>query len=417
MSNQNVKTHRNFWESPWGYAESFFIGIGLILSGFAIEVVTTNSSLESIVFPYSIYLLVGYILLLITFYISGRNTLVVQWLIKIPASITSIVLITLLVMIMGIIPQTTSDSEFISSFGLNRITSNWAFLFILVFFLSCLGMVIINRIALFKWSDVGFVLNHLGLFIALIAGTFGIGDLQRMVIEVNENQANFIAVDKYKNEFDLDFAIYLEDFVREEYNPKIAIVDNNDGQIISNNGINSYLIIEGNTYSFKNYSIEIMDYLESAARFGDSYHRNNEIGSPPAVKIKVTNNDIGDQSVDWISCGSFTQQYLSYKLNAYYSIVMTIPEVKKFESNIQILTKDGERIPVKLEVNKPYTYEGWKLYQYGYDETKAKWSTKSIIELVRDPWLPFVYLGIFMMILGSVYIFWVGSKISGREEK
>ena len=38
--------------------------------------------------------------------------------------------------------------------------------------------------------------------------------------------------------------VRIEDFVREEYNPKIAIVDNNDGQIISNNGINSYLIIE-----------------------------------------------------------------------------------------------------------------------------------------------------------------------------
>ena len=160
-----------------------------------------------------------------------------------------------------------------------------------------------------------------------------------------------------------------------------------------------------------------MEYLELAARFGNNYHRNNEIGSSPAVKIKISNNDTSEQIVSWISCGSFTQQYLSYKINANYSIVMTIPEVKKFESNIQILTKDGERIPVKLEVNKPYTYEGWKLYQYGYDETKARWSTISIIELVRDPWLPFVYLGIFMMILGSVYIFWVGSKISGREVK
>ena len=45
------------------------------------------------------------------------------------------------------------------------------------------------------------------------------------------------------------------------------------------------------------------------------------------------------------------------------------------------------------------------MYQLSYDETKGKWSTVSVFELVRDPWLPVVYAGILMLLLGSVCLF------------
>jgi hypothetical protein len=35
----------------------------------------------------------------------------------------------------------------------------------------------------------------------------------------------------------------------------------------------------------------------------------------------------------------------------------------------------------------------------------GKWSRTSTFELVRDPWLPVVYTGITMMLLGAVYLF------------
>ena len=91
---------------------------------------------------------------------------------------------------------------------------------------------------------------------------------------------------------------------------------------------------------------------------------------------------------------------------------MTIPEVKKFSSDIDILTKEGKRINTVLEVNKPYKYKGWKIYQLSYDDKMGKWSDLSVLELVKDPWLPIIYIGIFMMIAGAIYMFWTGNKIT-----
>ena len=51
------------------------------------------------------------------------------------------------------------------------------------------------------------------------------------------------------------------------------------------------------------------------------------------------------------------------------------------------------------------------IYQQSYDETMGKWSKLSVINAVRDPWLPVVYFGIFLLIAGAVYLFWIGREI------
>lgn len=58
-----------------------------------------------------------------------------------------------------------------------------------------------------------------------------------------------------------------------------------------------------------------------------------------------------------------------------------------------------------IDVNKPLSVDGWKIYQVSYDETKGKWSTVSVFELVRDPWMPLVYTGIILMLAGAFFLF------------
>jgi len=89
---------------------------------------------------------------------------------------------------------------------------------------------------------------------------------------------------------------------------------------------------------------------------------------------------------------------------------MSEPTAKVYESEIEIKSPDGETKSTLLQVNKPTRIGGWKFYQQGYDSDRGRWSTLSIIEAVRDPWLPFVYVGIFMLIAGGIYLFWIGSE-------
>ena len=86
---------------------------------------------------------------------------------------------------------------------------------------------------------------------------------------------------------------------------------------------------------------------------------------------------------------------------------------KRFASKIQILTESGKNIETTVDVNKPVEVEGWKIYQYGYDTQMGAMSQTSILELVRDPWLPLVYTGIYMMLGGAVCMFVFGGRKKG----
>jgi hypothetical protein len=415
MGESNYQVQRNLWDNPWGYIESFFIGLGLITTGFFLEVFVTSSNTFTLSYPYSVVFLAGYVLILFVLFKWFSTTKLIRWLTKVPASISSISLVTMMVMIMGIIPQVTSQNNIINNLGLNHITSNWAFLLILFQFLTCLGLISIKRILQFKWANFGFILNHVGLFLALIAGILGTGDLQRLSINVYENKPSWIATDAQENEIELPFAFYLKDFLIDEYNPKLALVDNKTGSIAHNDGKNLYLIEKGETYFFNNFEVKIDEFLPNAIRFGMRYEVVNEIGSPPAAKITIKNTETDAIQTGWISSGSFRYPYESFKINEDYSVVMTIPEAKKFSSDIDILTKKGERISTILEVNKPFSYKGWEIYQLSYDDKMGKWSNLSVLELVKDPWLPLIYIGIFMMIAGAIYMFWMGNKITKNQ--
>ncbi|MBR5349741.1 MAG: cytochrome c biogenesis protein ResB [Prevotella sp.] len=83
---------------------------------------------------------------------------------------------------------------------------------------------------------------------------------------------------------------------------------------------------------------------------------------------------------------------------------------KRFASQIEILTQTNKRLRTIVDVNKPVQVDGWKIYQYGYDQSMGAMSKTSIFELVRDPWLPAVYTGIYMMLLGALCMFIFGTK-------
>ncbi|MBR1593330.1 MAG: cytochrome c biogenesis protein ResB [Alloprevotella sp.] len=84
---------------------------------------------------------------------------------------------------------------------------------------------------------------------------------------------------------------------------------------------------------------------------------------------------------------------------------------RRFASDINIVTKAGENIAATVDVNHPVKVKGWKIYQYSYDMAAGELSRISILELVRDPWLPAVYAGIYILLAGAVLI----SLTAGRK--
>ena len=85
-------------------------------------------------------------------------------------------------------------------------------------------------------------------------------------------------------------------------------------------------------------------------------------------------------------------------------------EPRRYSSDVVIYTESGKTQEETIEVNRPAEIEGWKIYQLSYDESKGRWSDISVFELVSDPWLPAVYVGIIMIMLGAVCMFVTAQK-------
>jgi cytochrome c biogenesis protein ResB len=110
------------------------------------------------------------------------------------------------------------------------------------------------------------------------------------------------------------------------------------------------------------------------------------------------------------------QQGIGIKLNDFHMEMypatsdMARPEPKRFVSDIDVFSEGGKQAHALLEVNKPFKFGNWMLYQYGYDTDAGNMSAYSIIKLVYDPWVIPVYTGFVLLACGSVCMLWIGNK-------
>lgn len=407
-SNFNT-TQRNLWQAPWGYVESFFIVFGAILIGFLWQISLGNLSIKLLAFPNNIIVAITYILCLFLLQKKFTNILIVKWFTSIPATISLLSAVLFMVLLMGTIPQSKSENIIINTLGLNQITSHWAFYIVQLLLLTALGMVTLKRSFPFYKYNIGFILNHAGLFITLLAGLLSASDVQKWKMIVTEDKSQQIVINENNELKELDFKIHLYDFHMDEYLPKLTVVDNVTGKVVLKEQ-NIMIDTVGTTqFSFQDYKIVVTQFLSSAGKIEDKYVAVYDLGTPPAAQLKITNLNNNEVQHHWVTCGSFLYPYEAVKLSEQYSILMTFPEPKKFTSTVDFISHDTLK-NVHIEVNKPVDFKGWKIYQLSYDEEMGKWSQTSTFELVRDPWLPIIYAGIFMMLSGAVFLFWKGPK-------
>ncbi len=93
----------------------------------------------------------------------------------------------------------------------------------------------------------------------------------------------------------------------------------------------------------------------------------------------------------------------------------TKAQPRRFASEITVTTPDGRSATGVTEVNHPLRFNGWMVYQSGYDSEAGPGSTYSVFELVRDPWLGVVYVGFAMIAVGAVAMIWKGRRRDGLE--
>ena len=293
------------WIKPWTIKEGFLIGGGIITVGLILELCVGPVVWEAFAWPVNGIVLAGFLAVIAMMFLLRKKVYAFRFISTYQAAIPTLVYAVLLTIIMGLTRQETHGT------WLKGMLTFWPFVLIYVYMAMILGLVILRRIIHCQLSivslkkDVPFLLNHLGLFLAMTTATLGNADVQRlrMITVAGEPERRALTQEGIVREMPL--SIELKKFIMETYDD----------------------------------------------------------GSP-----------------------------------------------KRFASEIQIMTTSGKNIHTTVDVNKPVEVEGWKIYQYDYDTQMGTMSQVSILELVSDPWLPFVYTGIYMMLGGAVCMFVLGGR-------
>jgi hypothetical protein len=349
------------------------------------------------------------------FHLISKKIKGLQWFAGYTAGVTALSSLLFLVIILGFTRQSPSALDLsqagaLARTGFMQMTVSWSFILLYLYFLWILGLVVLKRLNGFTWKNTGFILNHAGLFIALFAAFLGSSDLQRMRMTAPMNTPEWRATNEKNEMVELPLAIELKSFTIDEYPPKLMLLDNITGKALpEKQPVNVSVETCPLTADLLDWQLEITRCLPSAAaiinRDTANFVEYHSEGATSALYVKARNRIDQTQKEGWVSCGSYMFMYNSLRLNEKESLVMPNREPKHFASGVTVYTRGGDIKEAQIEVNKPLSVAGWKIYQTSYDEVMGKWSQNSIFELVKDPWLPAVYSGMGMMLIGTLFLF------------
>ena len=405
------------WKKPWGYREGATIAAGLLLTGILLQGSVGKIDWELLSWPVNIILLLVYIIVLVMVSgLSGRIYLF-RWLGSYAAAVTSLAAVVVMTVIMGLIRQTGPQtvSGVAPWLGFSQMLSAWPFALLFTWLITVLGLTAFWHLYPFRWRNIPFLLNHLGLFVAVVAAVLGNADLQRLKMTTVVGKAEWRAYDEAGQQSELPLAIELQHFTIDEYPPKLMLIDNGTGKVLPEGKPEHLLLGSGEQEGqLADWRIRVVRQMAESARVATEdtvkFVAFHSIGATYAVYIEADNRLTGVRREGWVSCGSFLFPYKALRLDEQVSLVMPEREPQRFASDVKLYTQSGRKMEAVIEVNRPLTVEGWKVYQLSYDESKGKWSDISVFELVRDPWLPLVYIGIWMLIAGAVWMFVTASK-------
>ena len=273
--------------------EGFLVGGGLLFTGLLLQVALGPIDWSLFAWPVNGVVLILLLASIGAMYALRRKVYAFEWMMHAGAAVPCLSYAAALTILMGLLPQVRVGGIP----WLSQMLSFWPFALIWTWMMVISALAALNHLLRWKVREIPFLLNHLGVVVAIVSATLGNADIKSLQMTVYTDEPEWRAVDENGTVQEPGLAIELHRFTMELY---------------------------------------------------------------------------PDQTP------------------------------KRFASDISVYTEDGKNLRGTVEVNKPLKVNGWKIYQYGYDVTKGPESTYSVFQLVKDPWIAWVYLGIFMMIAGAL---------------
>lgn len=388
----------------WGYKRAFLRCALLFVVGTTLQLAVGDIDSSLLHYPWGLILAVNYLYLLVVAY-AMRNRW--RWLRQLgddKACLSSLAAFGAIVIVFGLTRQDPAREGLVGALGFSRMTSSWPFNLLLFYFMTTLGIRTVSDIHHLRDRRMAAVLTHLGVFVLLVAGTFGSGDTVRCMVTTRVGTPVSIGRDDAGHEVRLPFALTLDDFSIEEYPPKLYLLDTR-----RESSSREFLSVEadGAETVIGDWRIRAEHSLDMAGRLPEEsdWRAMKHVGAAPAVYASAENTVTGERFSGWVSCGShiFEPSYLM--LDDGMAVAMPRREAKRYLSRVNIMEEGGIRRDVEIEVNHPARVGSWRVYQVGYDTSKGRWSDTSVLECIRDPWYGAAHLALWMLLAAGVVMF------------
>ena len=248
------------WTKPYGMKEGFLIGGGLILAGLMLELSVGPVVWDAFRWPVNGVVLAGFLAIIAIIFLLRKKFHGLLFIGTYKAAIPALVYAVVLTIIMGLTRQRQDGT------WLNNMLSFWPFVLIYVYIAVILGQIILRRTVNCKLSavncklssvncklstvnfkrDIPFLLNHLGLFLAMTAATLGNADMQRLKMITVKGEPEWRALTSQQQITEMPFAIELKEFIMETYDDGMPKRFASDIQILTKTGKKIQTTVEVN---------------------------------------------------------------------------------------------------------------------------------------------------------------------------
>ena len=230
------------WTKPWNMKEGFLIGGGLIFAGLMLELSVGPVVWEAFAWPANGIVLAGFLAIIALIFLFRKKVYAFQFIGTYQAAIPAMVYAVVLTIVMGLTRQQVNGT------WLNNMLTFWPFVLIYIYIDVILGVIILRRLMhISSWKrDVPFLLNHLGLFIALTTATLGNADMQRVKMICGIGEPEWRALEQSGAIKEMPIAIELNKFIMETYDDGSPKRFASEIQILTKSGKNIKTTVDVN---------------------------------------------------------------------------------------------------------------------------------------------------------------------------
>ena len=210
------------WTKPFGMREGFLIGGGLIFAGLILQLSVGPIDWNAFRWPVNGFVMAGFLTIIGIIYLLRKRVYGFQFIGTYKAAIPAMVYAVVLTIVMGLTRQKsltpTPSPMGDGNLWINYMLNFWSFVLIYVYIAVILGQIILRRISHFQWKrDIPFLLNHIGLFLAMTTATLGNADVQQLKMITVKGETEWRALTQEQQIVELPFAIELKKFIMETY--------------------------------------------------------------------------------------------------------------------------------------------------------------------------------------------------------